>query len=719
MIFPHKTTFWTLRNQLRTLLVLSGVLVVLLSILGGWWLHQFDNKNNELLNTSRTLSKDLEKNFHDARLLTEIQADLDIYMRSAPLGILHKIHTRAETLRLGLPPELRSQLASFVKQLDILEIRMNSFRQNNDTIFSIEREIIQETDNLLKTVPFKFNRQIRQISSNACLKHHYLYKGIILTDEQADLNITAREYEQMFLTIENRINELEKHLPGESSGALKKFQNAFYELDESISTVIAIRRVTLETKNDVNSRLSSLRTAVADASLDQANILAELTRSGMDFLKNNLLAISVIMVTMAVLGAITALFLSRTMVKPLIAFTNMLKKMTRMLSGLRSENEFEEDFSALLETMTDQRDDEIGQVATAVKQLLLRLRELAVFRQDIEADETSAEVYQRMARIFSDRLDLNSCIIFELTPDGKLMRPALRQITLPEIELPEISLTDECRARRNNSIVSSFKDNHTCSMFPMAERLRYVCIPMQISGQVIGLVQFLFSPEDVEKNSGKISESLLEARHYIAEALPVLHAKRLTYRLQIMATEDPLTGLYNRYYLETSLERLVAGAKRRQTNICILMCDLDHFKNINDTYGHDAGDKVLQQLAGILLRNVRKTDFVIRFGGEEFMILLVDCDTQKAGEMAERIRFHVQTDKFHIPGHSIEITVSIGTAIFRGKSDQDIWDHFKAADIALYQAKANGRNQVVHYNGITDNMKQLSLPGQEDTTDEA
>jgi len=706
MTLPHKTSSWTLRSQLRTLLILSGVMVVLLSVLGGWWLQQFNKKNNELLRTSLTLRKDLEKNFQDARLLTEIQADLDVYMRSAPRGILHKIHSRAETLRLGLPPELRSQLTAFVKKLDTLEIRMNSFRQNNEAIFAIEREIVQETDNLLMIVPFALNRQIRQLSSQACLKHHHLYKNIILADEQADLGITAQEYEQLFVEIENQINHFKKILPSESSDSLKKYQNTFYDLDESILTIIAIRQVTLETKKDVNSKLASLRRAVAEASLSQANVLTTLTQSGLDFLKNNLLAISAIMITMAASGAVTALFLSQTMVKPLIAFTNMLKKMTRMLSGLRNENEFEEDFSALLDSMTDQRDDEIGQVATAVKQLLLRLRELAIFRQDIEADESSAEVYQRMARIFSERLNLTSCIIFELSPDGKVMRPALRQVKIAGIDLPEISLTNECRARRSNSIVSSFKDSHTCSIFPLADRLRYVCIPMQISGQIIGLVQFLFTPEDVEKNSSSITESLIEARHYIAEALPVLHAKRLTVRLQIMATEDPLTGLYNRHYLETSLDRLVAGVKRRGNNICILMCDLDHFKNINDTYGHDAGDKVLQQLAKIFISNVRETDLVIRFGGEEFMILLVDCDGQTASEMAERIRAQVETDRFHISGHSIRMTISIGTAIFPEEPGQDIWDSFKSADIALYRAKKNGRNQVAHYSPTTNKMKQ-------------
>ncbi len=139
------------------------------------------------------------------------------------------------------------------------------------------------------------------------------------------------------------------------------------------------------------------------------------------------------------------------------------------------------------------------------------------------------------------------------------------------------------------------------------------------------------------------------------------------------------------------------------------MCDLDHFKNINDTYGHDAGDKVLQQLAGIFMSSVRKTDFVIRFGGEEFMILLVDCNAQTAKEMAERIRARVEKNRFHIPGQSIGMTISIGTTVFPGKSDQDIWDSFKSADIALYRAKKNGRNQVVHYNDTNHKIKQLSL----------
>lgn len=706
MPLPSKT-FWTLKRQLRLLLILSVLLGVLLTVLGGWRLQQFNRKNLELQQISQALHQDLEKNFENGRLLTDIQACLRKYMRSATPDLLHEILALAESLRTGLPKELRAELADFVKKLDILEIRMNSFRRNNETIFDVEREIIQVTDNLLKTAPSKFHRDIRQLSSQACLKHHQLYKNVILADKQDSLQITSRQYEQLFTQVEETINGFTSKLPADSNNT-KKLQTAFYKLDESVSTITAIRQVTLKTQNDIELKLASLRRAVADASLSQANVLTSLTRSGFTILKHNLLVMSAIMVLGAFLGSATALVLKRTMVKPLITFTTMLKKMTRMLSGLRKEDEFEKNFSTLLESMSNQRNDEIGQVATAVKQLLQRLRELAVFRQDIEGDESSDEVYQRLARIFSERLHLTSFVIYELSPDGKITRPALEHITLDGIDLPEKTLTDECRARRNAAIVSSFKDSHTCSRFPLADTLRHVCIPMQISGQVIGLVQFLFSPDSADENDQQLTDGLVEARHYIAEALPVLHAKRLTLRLQNMAMEDPLTGLFNRHYLETSLDRLVAGIKRRGGAICVLMCDLDHFKSINDSYGHDAGDQVLSQLAKIFLNNVRETDFVIRYGGEEFLVLLVDCDARTSCEMAERIRQKVQAYKFHIPGSSIRMTISIGTAAFPLTPDQEIWNTFKCADIALYWAKENGRNQVVNYESTTQNKEMFT-----------
>jgi diguanylate cyclase (GGDEF)-like protein len=111
-----------------------------------------------------------------------------------------------------------------------------------------------------------------------------------------------------------------------------------------------------------------------------------------------------------------------------------------------------------------------------------------------------------------------------------------------------------------------------------------------------------------------------------------------------------------------------------------------------------------------MLNTVRETDFVIRFGGEEFLILLVDCDRQASREMAERLRQNVEAYKFHIPGLTVRITLSIGTAAFTPPYNSDIWNVFKFADTALYQAKENGRNQIIRHEESVSTAEQLDLP---------
>jgi diguanylate cyclase (GGDEF)-like protein len=315
----------------------------------------------------------------------------------------------------------------------------------------------------------------------------------------------------------------------------------------------------------------------------------------------------------------------------------------------------------------------------------------------VEADKTIDEIYHRLSRTFRNKLGLQNFIFYELKENSNEMTPHVRHMENDIKGLPETSLSKECRTIRTGTVISSLADPFTCTLFPSNESSCHVCIPMQVSGLMIGVVQFLFPPETTKKEQEVILRKLTEARQYIAEALPVLHAKRLANRLKIMATADQLTGLHNRHYLENTLDRLVAGTKRRDSKICVLMCDIDHFKEVNDTYGHDAGDKVLVQLAKILLNTVRDADLVIRFGGEEFMILLVDCDPGTSREMAERIRREVQLYKFRIPGHTVRLTMSLGLSIFPDPPDQDIWDAFKDADVALYQAKEEGRNRIVQF----------------------
>lgn len=150
---------------------------------------------------------------------------------------------------------------------------------------------------------------------------------------------------------------------------------------------------------------------------------------------------------------------------------------------------------------------------------------------------------------------------------------------------------------------------------------------------------------------------------------------------------DPLTGLYNRNKMKsiTSVEGDFY-TKNSNTTISCLLIDIDYFKRVNDEFGHEAGDLLLKQISEILIICVRESDIVIRWGGEEFFILLYDCDEKHAKSVAERIRESVQS--------MANITVSIGVAIHEGHSWEESVNH---ADLALYRAKNNGRNNVVVY----------------------
>jgi len=694
----RKNKSWTLRQQLLAIIIAATVSMLLLGGLSIWRIRQFNHRDHELHLATLALQENLKNNFSNTRLLGEIDADLRLYMRSGNKNALNRIQINIKTLYNTLSKKKQGQLQAFQKKLQILQIRMDSLRENDETIFQTERNIVLTSRQLLQTSGSKFFFQIHDITSEAFLKHHHLYNTTILTAEPDNLQRATQEYEELFDTLESKLEKITLQLAPDQQQYAKELQQYFYELDETVSTINSIRTVTLEAKADIEHMIVAIKTDIAASSIAQAKESSSTMSSVLGLARNNLILMAISLVVAAFLLALTAFLLNQSMVKPLLAFSEMLQRMTRILTGLRIQNEFENESSDLFTSLTNNRQDEIGQVASAIGTLLMRLRELAIFRQAVEADETSDEIYQRLSRTFNDRLNLRNFIFFELSENTQEMTPNLKHFEKDFQKVPETSLNEECRARRIGTIISSFSDPHTCSLFPMATQLRYFCIPMQVSGMMIGVVQFLF-PSDINKEQQKdILQALTEARHYIAEALPVLHAKRLAKRLEIMATEDQLTGLYNRHYLENTLDRLTAGTKRRNTKICTLMCDLDHFKDVNDSYGHDAGDRVLMQLAKILLNAVRDADLVIRFGGEEFMILLVDCDPATSKEMAERIRKEVQLYKFHIPGHTIRMTMSIGLSNFPDPPDQDIWNAFKLADIALYRAKEEGRNRVIQFN---------------------
>lgn len=167
--------------------------------------------------------------------------------------------------------------------------------------------------------------------------------------------------------------------------------------------------------------------------------------------------------------------------------------------------------------------------------------------------------------------------------------------------------------------------------------------------------------------------------------------KRKSY--QELSNRDWLTGVYNRRYFQDSLRENLQLAKQRKETAVLMMLDLDRFKEINDVYGHVAGDRILQQFAALIAEQVRSADIVNRYGGEEFALIFPRMTLQQAVRVAERIREKVESHEFVVDdGRKIHITVSIGVAAFTGQGTET--DLIRAADKALYRAKKE-RNRVV------------------------
>ncbi len=180
--------------------------------------------------------------------------------------------------------------------------------------------------------------------------------------------------------------------------------------------------------------------------------------------------------------------------------------------------------------------------------------------------------------------------------------------------------------------------------------------------------------------------------------LPKGDTERLTYdKLHQEANTDGLTKCYNKMYFNNKLDLEVKKSKITGTPLSLIIFDLDHFKHLNDNYGHDAGDYVLKEMASLLRDNgIRKGDTFARYGGEEFVVLLPKTNLKQAFEIAERLRKLVESNEFMYEAQRLPVTASIGVADYRQGVETGT-DLFKRADSAVYKSKEGGRNQVNFY----------------------
>lgn len=368
------------------------------------------------------------------------------------------------------------------------------------------------------------------------------------------------------------------------------------------------------------------------------------------------------------------------------SFTLPIRAMTRQIDSLLTSGEID-----LEHRVTVQSRDEIGVLASKFNQLLHSIHELNTFRKVIEEDERAQDVYDRLSQAFT-AMGLRCHQLYEVSRNNDHMRLMNTTCTQKPWCSPEIcSEASRCRARKTGKVVSSVDYPHICKSFCADDR-QHVCMPLTIGGHTGGVVQFVFSTERQEFALRTIGR----AGRVIKEAVPVLEAKRLTDTLRDSAMRDPLTSLYNRRFLEQIEEKVVSLARRRGSTMALLMCDLDFFKEVNDQFGHTAGDVVLRECAAIISRSLRGSDFVVRYGGEEFLVVLQDSAHESGEQVAERIRTQVEGHIFSLEGGVLSRTVSVGVAELPTDSEQ-LAKCIEFADLAMYCAKAGGRNRVERF----------------------
>ena len=440
-------------------------------------------------------------------------------------------------------------------------------------------------------------------------------------------------------------------------------------------------------------------------------------------LKESALVTILIMVVTVSFFALATLLFFRRLTRPLVATAEEVQEAVgRAIQG---------DYTTKIEQHTN---DEIGQIAEDLNHLmgflhgglttisnnvgqLIRnppsanrnlltntiamveaLIEAAHFKQSIEEDETKREVYCRLARVLHEDFYVERFSMYEVANSKNRLIPIVVD-GQPDgdckwCDQSILVRSEACRARRTGHVIDSIESPYICNAFrPTGDPdLEHICIPVIQSGAVGSVVQIVTNREE----GLHFQELLPFINVYLREAAPVIEAKRLMDTLRESNLRDPMTGLHNRRFLEEYVETLVANSQRNSQQVSILMLDLDYFKKVNDTYGHDAGDTVIKTLAKVFRQAVRASDLVIRYGGEEFMIILQNTVERSGDEVGEKIRAAVEEMKIQVPNALLQKTLSIGIADFPTDSDT-FWQAVKYADVALYRAKEQGRNQVVHF----------------------
>src|SRR5919108_2578702 len=312
----------------------------------------------------------------------------------------------------------------------------------------------------------------------------------------------------------------------------------------------------------------------------------------------------------------------------------------------------------------------------------------------LESCRSLEEAYEVVTRRIVHLLLDTSGALYMITPSRNMLE-CVGRWGAPAQQFEKTFDPEDCWGLRRNKphgmeseasdLICKHVEGHDCA------RGRYLCIPMVAHGEVMGLLHIRYANENKHARS-VIANSAQAATEQLSLILANL---RLRDTLRNQSIRDPQTGLFNRRYMEDSLDRELSRAERYGKPVVVAMLDIDHFKHLNDTYGHSAGDAVLRDWSNLLKSRFRGSDIVCRYGGEEFVIILPEISVDNARQRLEQLRQDLRRVAVRRDGQIIDgVTVSMGIAYYpvHGRTNQSL---LHTADKALYRAKELGRDCIV------------------------
>jgi len=339
-----------------------------------------------------------------------------------------------------------------------------------------------------------------------------------------------------------------------------------------------------------------------------------------------------------------------------------------------------------------------GCVSTAdplneAKTIIGELSDIYKFKKTIELDASKEIIYSRIVDVLENKYELSNFSLYEVntvTKARKLIYISNGASICNDSVNEEVDL---CRAHRTKTDVISTEFITLCKECK-AGKLSYICIPFTIN-EDNSLILSITTDDETKVNA--INAKAPSIKNYLEAAKPVIESRILMEKLRDTSLRDGMTGLYNRRFLEEFIDKVMKQAARENETYSVLMLDVDFFKMVNDTYGHDVGDKVIVEIGKVLKDNIRDSDLAIRYGGEEFVVMLHNATVKGALKVAQQIHTAFGELIFDVGnGETMQKTISIGMSKFPSDGDT-IWKCIKYADTALYVAKTTGRNKIVEY----------------------